>query len=53
MSGPGQGAELAVGAPASASITATLRLGHHVSVAGGHLTQGGQNFGVAQSFAVI
>lgn len=50
---PREGAELTVGAPSSASITAALRLGHQVPVAGGHLTQRGQNFGEAEAFTVI
>lgn len=53
MGGPWQGAELTVGPPASASVTAALGLGHQVPVAGSHLTQRGQDLSVAEAFAVI
>lgn len=53
MGGPRQGAELTVVAPASASIAAALRLGHHVPVTGTHLTQGGQDLSEAEAFTVI
>lgn len=53
LCGPREGAELTAGAPSSAAITAALSLGHHVPVAGGHLTQRGQNFSEAEAFAVI
>lgn len=53
QSGAGQRTQLAVRAPASAAIAATLRLGHHVPVAGGHLTQIGQHFSEAEAFSVI
>lgn len=53
LCGPREGAELTVGAPSSAAITAALGLGHHVPVTGGHLTQRGQNFSEAEAFTVI
>lgn len=53
LGGARQGTQLAVAAPASAPITATLRLGHQVPAAGGHLAQIGQHFGEAHAFAVI
>lgn len=51
--GAGQGTQFAVTAPASAPITATLRLGHHVPVTGGHLAQIGQDFSEAEAVSVI
>lgn len=51
--GAGQGTQFAVGAPASAPVAATLRLGHQVPVTGGHLTQVGQDLGEAEAFSVI
>lgn len=53
MCGPREGAQLAVGAPASAPVAAALGLGHRVSVARRHLTQSGQNLGEAEALAVI
>lgn len=53
LCGPREGAELTDGAPSSAAITAALGLGHQVPVTGGHLTQRGQNFSVAEALAVI
>lgn len=53
VSGAGQGTQFAVTAPASAPVAATLRLGHHVPVTGGHLAQVGQDFSEAEAFAVI
>lgn len=51
--GAGQGTQLAVAAPASAPVAATLRLGHQVPATGGHLTQVGQDFGEAEAFSVV
>lgn len=53
LCGPREGAELAAGAPSSAPVAAALGLGHQVPVAGGHLTQRGQNLGEAEAFPVI
>lgn len=53
LGGARQWTQLTVGAPAAASVAAALGLGHQVPVAGGHLTQSGQDLGEAEAFAVI
>lgn len=53
QSGAGQRTQFTVTAPASAPIAATLRLGHHVPVTGGHLAQIGQDLSEAEAFSVI
>lgn len=53
VGGAWQGAQLTVGAPASAPVTAALGLGHQVPVAGTHLAQCGQDLSETEAFTVI
>lgn len=53
VGGPREWTKLTVVAPAPAPITATLRLGHHVSVTGCHLTQSSQDLSETEALAVI
>lgn len=53
LGGSWERAELALGAPAAATIAATLRLGDQIAVGGGHLAHGLQHFCEAESLAGV